>query len=125
MLVLEGLEGHHRSILLELLWHQWLGIDLDYSVKWSWKQTKTILLFLRFHLSLHAVGPLSPLPPEDVLDPGIEPVSPALAGGFFTAEPPGKPFELLFFPYFAKGTPDTLNLTGCCEHPQGTKRRHG
>ena len=24
-------------------------------------------------------------------DPGIEPVSPALAGGFFTTEPPGKP----------------------------------
>ena len=24
-------------------------------------------------------------------DPGIEPMSPALAGGFFTAEPPGKP----------------------------------
>ena len=29
--------------------------------------------------------------PEDLPDPGIEPVSPALAGGFFTAEPPGKP----------------------------------
>ena len=27
--------------------------------------------------------------PED--DPGIEPTSPALAGGFFTTEPPGKP----------------------------------
>jgi len=27
----------------------------------------------------------------DLLDPGIEPESPALAGGFFTAEPPGKP----------------------------------
>ena len=30
----------------------------------------------------------------DLLDPGIEPmslVSPALAGGFFTTEPPGKP----------------------------------
>jgi len=24
-------------------------------------------------------------------DPGLEPVSPALAGGFFTTEPPGKP----------------------------------
>ena len=23
--------------------------------------------------------------------PGVEPVSPALAGGFFTTEPPGKP----------------------------------
>ena len=30
-------------------------------------------------------------PPGDPPDPGIEPVSPALAGGFFTAEPPGKP----------------------------------
>ena len=27
--------------------------------------------------------------PEDVPDPGIEPVSPALAGRFFTTEPPG------------------------------------
>ena len=26
----------------------------------------------------------------DLLDPGIEPVSPALADGFFTNEPPGK-----------------------------------
>ena len=62
----------------------------------SWKHNKDVLLFLRFHLSLHAVGyvSLSPLPPEDVLDPGVEPVSPALAGRFFTAEPLGKPFEL-------------------------------
>ena len=30
-------------------------------------------------------------PPGDLPDPGIEPVSPASAGGFFTAEPPGKP----------------------------------
>ena len=29
-------------------------------------------------------------PPEDLPDPGIEPVSPALAGGFFTAKPQGK-----------------------------------
>ena len=32
--------------------------------------------------------------PGDLPDPGIKPaspVSPALAGGFFTAEPPGKP----------------------------------
>ena len=32
-----------------------------------------------------------PLPPPGyVPNPGIEPVSPALAGGFFTTEPPGK-----------------------------------
>ena len=29
-------------------------------------------------------------PPGDLLDPGTEPMSPALAGGFFTAKPPGK-----------------------------------
>ena len=29
--------------------------------------------------------------PGDLLDPGIEPMSPALAGGFFTAETPWKP----------------------------------
>ena len=27
----------------------------------------------------------------DLPDPGIKPTSPALAGGFFTTEPPGKP----------------------------------
>ena len=32
-----------------------------------------------------------PLPSSgDLPDPGIEPASPALAGGFFTTEPPGK-----------------------------------
>ena len=30
-------------------------------------------------------------PPGDLPDPGIEPTSPTLAGGFFTTEPPGKP----------------------------------
>ena len=29
--------------------------------------------------------------PGDLPEPGIEPVSPALAGGFFTTEPPEKP----------------------------------
>ena len=29
--------------------------------------------------------------PGDLSDPGIEPESPALIGGFFTTEPPGKP----------------------------------
>ena len=31
--------------------------------------------------------------PRDLPNPGVEPESPALAGGFFTAEPPGKPPE--------------------------------
>ena len=29
--------------------------------------------------------------PEDLSDPGIKPVSPALAGGFLATEPPGRP----------------------------------
>ena len=29
---------------------------------------------------------------RDLPDPGVEPMSPALADGFFTTEPPGKPF---------------------------------
>ena len=31
--------------------------------------------------------------PGDLPDPGIKPTSPALAGGFFIVEPPGKPKE--------------------------------
>ena len=38
----------------------------------------------------------SPFPsPGNLPNPGIDPRSPALARGFFTAEPPGKPFDLL------------------------------
>ena len=37
------------------------------------------------------------LSPGDLPDPGIEPASPALEGGFFTTEPPGKPSYLFFF----------------------------
>ena len=33
--------------------------------------------------------------PGDLPDPGIEPMSPALAHGFFTTEPPGKPLVTL------------------------------
>ena len=40
-------------------------------------------------------------PPGDLPKPGIKPTSltsPALAGGFFTTEPPGKPSETLGMP---------------------------
>ena len=46
---------------------------------------------------------LSVPPPDDLLDVGIEPMSPtspALAGKFFTTEPPGKSAAMLtHFPY--------------------------
>ena len=34
--------------------------------------------------------------PGDLPNPGIEPGCPALAGGFFTTEPPGKPPSFLY-----------------------------
>ena len=36
-------------------------------------------------------------PPAESSNPGIEPESPALAAGFFTTEPPGKPSATLPF----------------------------
>ena len=48
----------------------------------------------------------------DLPDPGIKPVSPALAGGFFTAEPPGKPLVLDH-----QGSSDNLcSRLGCILH---------
>ena len=38
-------------------------------------------------------------PPGDLPDLGIEPESPALAGSFFTAEPPGKHLDFTCFIY--------------------------
>ena len=46
-------------------------------------------------MELECWSGLPSLPPGDLPDSGIElgsPVSPALAGGFLTTEPPGKPY---------------------------------
>ena len=39
-------------------------------------------------------------PPGDLPDPGIEPMSPAMAGEFFITEQPGKPvtYKILLLP---------------------------
>ena len=36
----------------------------------------------------------------DLPNPGIEPVSPALAGRLFTTEPPGKPYMDISYAFF-------------------------
>ena len=41
--------------------------------------------------------------PGDLLDPGIEPKSPALVGRFFTIEPPRKPYSTYKRTYFNSG----------------------
>ena len=74
------------------------------------KQQRTcacVLSHVQFRVNLLIVARQAPLPmgflrqeywsglpfpsPGDLPDPGIEPASPTLAGGFFTAEQPGKP----------------------------------
>ena len=52
------------------------------------------------------------LSPGDLPDPGIEPGSPALAAGFFTAEPSGKPVYPVFFFLYEKGYVETY-ITIC------------
>ena len=47
--------------------------------------------------------------PRDLPSPGIEPTSPGLAGGFFTAEPPEKPPEL-----HCAGN-DMTEINKCCK----------
>ena len=55
-----------------------------------WALACQVLLSLEFSRQEYWSG--LPFPtPGDLPNTGIEPVSPALAGGFFTTEPPGKP----------------------------------
>ena len=62
--------------------------------------------------------------PGDLSDPGIEPASPALAGGFFITVPPRKPFPLTswcdfwYCSYFAKRKPFPSLLSGSVQLSQ-------
>ena len=68
-----------------MLSHFWLFSN-------PWTVAHQTPLFLEFSRQEFWSG--LPFPsPGDLLDPGIKPVSPALAGGFFTTEPPGKPWS--------------------------------
>ena len=59
-----------------------------------WAVAHQVPLFMAFPRQEFWSG--LPFPsPGDLPDPGMEPVPPALAGGFFTFEPPGKT------PYFS------------------------
>ena len=55
--------------------------------------------------------------PGDLPDPRIRPASPALAGGLFTAEPPGKPSGVPPEPNQAPGS--TVMGTGQDSTPEG------
>jgi len=57
-----------------------------------WTVARQALLFMGFSRQEYWSGLPFP-PPGDLPDLGIEPVSPALASGFFTTEPPKKPIN--------------------------------
>ena len=59
----------------------------------------------------------------DLPRPGLEPVSPALAGRFSTTAPPGKPEILFFIPKLFSAPPSTSFLVGV-EVEAGVGERH-
>ena len=69
----------------------WLCMHVKFSVLSQTPCTDTLQVPLSMEFSRQEYwNGLSFPTPGDLPDPGIEPRSPALAGGYFTTEPPGK-----------------------------------
>ena len=71
----------------------WKRLTDTFSGVWLWSSTDhspPAPLSMGFSRQEYCSGLPCP-PPGDLPNPVIEPESPVLAGGFFTAEPPGKP----------------------------------
>ena len=59
VLVLEGVEGLHKTVQLQFLQHQWLEhIRFVMLIGLPWKQTKIIQSFLRLHPSTAFLTPV-------------------------------------------------------------------
>jgi len=56
-------------------------------------------------------------------DPGIEPVSPAMVGGFFTTEPPGKPCQIQNQKWRVSSDTAKLNYSKLLGHIQNQPSR--
>ena len=76
----------YTQCLLLLFSHQVMSSSCDP----LWTIASQAPLSMGFSRQVHWSGLPFP-PPGNLPDPGSEPTSPALAGGFFTTEPPGKP----------------------------------
>ena len=103
LLDLELLQGRVGTTSYSFLYPQWLVHRSVHACVLShfscvplcnlWTVAHQAPLSMRFSRHEYWSGLPFP-PPGDLPNPGIEPmcpVSPALAGGFFTTEPPGKP----------------------------------
>ena len=77
--------------MLFLLYAQLLSRALLFEAPWTVAHQAP--LSMGFPRQEYRSGLLLPSP-GDLPDPGIKPVSPALVCGFFTTEPPGKPFNV-------------------------------
>ena len=69
-----------------------------------WNVARQTLLFMGFPREEYWGG-LSSRSPGDLLHPGMELMSPSLAGVFFTTEPPGKPRSSFQFSSVAQSCP--------------------
>ena len=67
------------------------------SIATPWIVTQQAPLSMGFSRPEYWSGSPFP-PPGDLPDPGMEPMSPSLAGGLFTTEPPGTALKLLPHP---------------------------
>ena len=59
-----------------------------------------------------------PFPSPGALpNPGIEPASPALAGGFFTTEPSGKPYSMYMYNVYSRCLTNILVMNSSPKAP--------
>ena len=91
-----GHSSHTGSAFLVVMKHIRLGLDPEHSCGWGPGSGGSVAKFLRqaplpmgFPRQEYWSG-LSFPSPGNLPDSGVEPTSPALAGGLFTTEPPGK-----------------------------------
>ena len=81
-----------------------------------WIGAHEVPLFMRYPRQEYWSGFPFP-PPGELSSSGIEPVSPALAGGFFTIEPPGKDIS-------DSSNPDYFSPMGGMDIPVGLLQIH-
>ena len=88
---MSSLAQHHESYSFFIT-----NAYMSMSFVTPWTVSHQVPLAMGFPWQEYWSGLLFP-PPEDLTDPGIKPMSSALAGGFFTTELPEKSHEYAYF----------------------------
>ena len=91
----KGRAKFHTTVIFQLQgvdwWHMCVVSCVQFFVT-PWMIARLAPLSMGFSRQEYRSGLPFP-PPRDLSDPGIKPVSPALADGFFTTALPGKPMD--------------------------------